>query len=89
MALSYLGSIVAPGDTWVEDGIRYIASTPYGLESGNEFIFYLPEAPLSELSEDFLLFWPYYFRESASSMTQLSCYGIWNTETDSGFFAIP
>lgn len=35
-----------------EDGLRYITSTPYGLENADEVLIYLPGYPVAELSEE-------------------------------------
>lgn len=72
---------------WIEDGIRYVASTPYGLEGGKDFIFYLPDASLSEFSDDFLMWWPMRYEHYDTPFETLSCYGIRNLATNDGFFA--
>lgn len=86
-----LGEIVVKqeeGVEWIEDSILYIASKPYGLEEGKEFLFYTPGTPLEELSEDFLSWrmgWSSY--ESDEERPQvLPCYGLFNTETGARFF---
>ncbi len=33
---------------WITDGVRYIASEPYGLESGKEFLFYTPQTSVKK-----------------------------------------
>lgn len=38
----------------ISDGIRYIASYPYGLDGGDSFILYTPDTPLDVLPEAFL-----------------------------------
>lgn len=81
MTLSYIDSEETYGEEWIEDGTRYIGSNPYGLESGKDFYFYLPETPVHELSEGFMTWSPNYY----SSYT-LDYYGIWNVENDYGFF---
>lgn len=71
---------------WIDNQIRYVATTPYGLEGGTEFILYLPNTPISELSEDFLYWWPLKFEHNQTPKTTLSCYGILNAATNDGFF---
>ena len=39
---------------WITDGVRYIASEPYGLESGKEFLFYTPQTSVKNLTEEFI-----------------------------------
>lgn len=73
-------------ETWIEEGIRYIAADPYGLESGKTFRLYLPETPLAGLSEEFLSWWPGRFTGDADTKTTLSCYGLHNVEMEYGFF---
>lgn len=74
----------AEGKEWIEDGVLYVASVPYGLDEGKEFIFYTPDAPTAGLSEDFL-FWngSYYYGEIP---VKLGVYGIENVSMGYGFF---
>lgn len=74
------------GTEWIEDGVLHIASDPYGLTDGENFILYTPAAPLSALSEEFLSWWPGRYDMDKTYET-LSSYGIHNTETDDGFFS--
>lgn len=72
---------------WIEGGVRYVYSEPYGLEDGENFIFYNPETPTDSLSEDFLVWWPsWYFSETDPPKT-LSCYGLYNQRMGYGFFS--
>ena len=88
MTLTEIKTEKEVGEEWIEDEILYIASAPYGLtDSSNEntateFILYLPEAPVDQLAEDFLSWWPY----RTDAKTTLSCYGILNVATNNGFF---
>lgn len=72
------------GEQWIEDGVLYVASTPYGLDGGTEFIFYTPGAETDNVKEEFLWWWPYRFEEEFPETLQ--CYGIHNINTDDGFF---
>lgn len=74
-------------EEWIEDGVRYVASGPYGIADGNEFVFYLPEAPVSEMNEDFLSWWPFRYDHSETPFETLSCYGLRNLATNDGFFS--
>ena len=69
---------------WIEDGIKYIVSEPFGLESGEDFILYTPDKKTEDLSEEFLMWWPLRYGEEEYST--LSVYGLHNLETDYGFF---
>lgn len=72
---------------WIEDGIKYIVSDPYGLETGEDFILYTPDKSTNELSDEFLLWWP--LRYDGVEYSELSVYGLHNLETDYGFFELP
>lgn len=86
-----LGEIVTEreeGEEWIEEGVLYIATKPFGLEDGKEFLFYTPGTPLDELSEDFLHWgtgrWSY--QEDGEDSQTLPCYGLLNVATGEGFF---
>ena len=66
----------------IEDGIRYKEGEPSGMDSGTEIYFYTPDAPVSELPEEFLSWW----QTRSADATTLGCYGIYNKSADSGFF---
>ena len=74
------------GQEWIEEGIRYVASDPYGLEQGTSFALYTPEPPVAELTEEFLSWWPLRYFPEAERPETLSCYGIYNQEMGYGFF---
>lgn len=84
-----LGEVITQhnkGEEWIEDKIRYVASAPYGLESGKEFILYTPKTPVKELPEDFWSWWPNRYLSDEETLETLSCYGIYNKELGYGFF---
>lgn len=85
MTLGELFSQETAGTEWMEDGIRYIAAEPYGLDGGKEFLFYTPDTLLDELSEEFLSWWPGRWDMDSNDGT-LSCYGLYNKEAEYGFF---
>lgn len=66
MNLTNLTTENTTGEEWIEEQIRYVASDPYGLEEGSEFILYLPDTPISEVPEEFLIWWPYRFEHSTN-----------------------
>lgn len=86
MTLTEVTTEKKEGEEWIEDQIRYIAAGPYGLENGKEFLLYTPETPIKELSEEFLNWWPKRYLQEEQALEKLSCYGIYNKETESGFF---
>ena len=85
LTLAELSSADAEGREWIADGIRYVASAPYGMETGTDFFLYTPETPLEALSEEFLSWWPGRY-DSGGAQTTLACYGLCNRETGCGFF---
>lgn len=84
MTLAYLKTKEEPGKEYIEDGVKYITNEPYGLEEGKDFILYLPNTPIENLSEEFLSWCPY--RTGENSRETLSCYGIFNVNKGYGFF---
>lgn len=72
------------GSRWISDKILYIASVPYGLEEGREYVFYTPNAPIGIMDEEFLSWWP--GRWSGKKYNTLSCYGLYNKAMGYGFF---
>lgn len=74
------------GEEWIEDGIRYVASGPHGLNDSTEFVLYLPDTPVDQLSEGFLIWWPYFFEQETNPRDTLGCFGILNVGMEFGFF---
>lgn len=72
------------GEEWIEDGIRYVTQTPYGLERGKDFVLFTPDTPVEGLDEEFLSWWPGRYEEQTP--TTLGVFAIWNTEMGYGFF---
>ena len=83
MTLEDLTVQETPGEEWIEDDIRYIASEAYGLEGGKEFLLYSPETPTEGLDEEFLIWWPSWNVEDTGA---LNCWGLLNQEMGYGFF---
>lgn len=86
MKLESLESEKKEGEEWIEDEIKYIYSTPYGIEGGKNFVIYAPDTPLEGFSETFLSWWPGRYSENKDQKT-LGFYSICNVETEEGFFA--
>ena len=88
MELSELTAQKPEGEEWIEGGVRYIASAPYGLEGGKDFLFYTPETELEGLSGEFLSWWPGWLYADAlgKDPTALTGYGLYNKEMGYGFF---
>ena len=85
MTLGEIETFETPGDEWIENDTKYIASTPYGIEGGEGFVFGTPETPLYILGDDFLSWWP--GRYDDTYRETLGCYGILNENTGEGFFS--
>lgn len=88
MELEYIDTEEESGKEWIENEIRYIASDPYGLEEGKDFVLYIPGTPLSELSDELVdwlsmpLVW-----ESDSRPETLPFYVLYNVTTERGFYS--
>ena len=74
------------GKEYIEDGIRYVPSEPYGMEKGKNYILYLPDTPLDGLNEEFLMWWPGRYDIQEQERTTLGYYGLYNQDMEYGFF---
>ncbi len=80
------------GTEWIKNDVRYIAADPVGIydqenkKMCEDFILYLPDTPIDQVPEDFLIWWPYRYEQQTNPKTTLSCYGILNVATNDGFF---
>ena len=73
-----------PGKEELADDVRYIYSTAYGLDGGEEFYLYLPGAKLAQLPEEYRRWVGYYDLESTAE-TELPFYGLYNINEENGF----
>lgn len=73
-------------ESWIEDGVRYIASEAYGVSGGEEFILYAPGMPADELSAECRTWWPDAFLWRNGEQEQLEGWGLCNVNTGQGFF---
>lgn len=77
-----------PFENSYENGVRTIIESAYGLESGKEFMLYLPNSIVKNLPEEFVNWvsmpkaWSSY-----DTPTLLPFYGIYNVEKEYGFFS--
>lgn len=76
-----------PGETWIKNGIKYVATTPYGIEDGREFRLYTPEKSTEGFSEEFLMWRCSPYGEYIDELAILGKYGLHNVKMDYGFFA--
>jgi len=88
MMLSNVKEDFTAGESWIKDGIKYIAARPYGIEEGKEYILYLPDTPLDHVSAEFYSWWPLRYDQDEDPKETLSCYGIYNLNTGYGFFDV-
>lgn len=72
------------GEEWIEEGVRYVASSAYGLDGGKFFTLYAPGTPLEGLSAEFLSWIP----DTMKADGKLTCYTLWNRAQEQGLYAI-
>lgn len=70
---------------WCEDGTRYILSEPVGMEEGNIYYLYTPEAPTYDLSSDCVDWYTMLYGEISGET--LGCYCLENASEDVYFFS--
>ncbi len=87
MTLEELAFQPEEGFEEIKDEILHVGAKPLGLDSGTEFILYLPEKSLTDLPEEFLSWWPGRYEWDGETKRPLGCYGILNQETKDGFFS--
>lgn len=78
-----------PGEEWIEDHVKYIASEAYGFEEGEDFYLYSPNKQTNDLNEE-LLSWGGGHGSYEHSQQELLLYWVLhNRETDYGFYSEP
>ena len=86
-SLSYDGT---PETEEIQDGIRYVYSTPYGIEGGQEFLIYLPFTPVADLPEGFRSWVGSQLVDADNNqLAELPFYGLYNVTTQEGFSGYP
>ena len=70
---------------WIEDEIRYVTTTPYGLEKAQSVIFYRPGTPVDHLPENYMI-WSH-LQEIDPEAKEIPYYAIWNEEDEAGFIS--
>ena len=86
MKLENLTTEKEPEETWIEDGVRYIASEAYGVVGGEEYILYAPGTPADELPAECRNWWPEAYQWRVGEIEQLEGWGLCNLDTGQGFF---
>lgn len=72
-----------PGTEVFREQIKYIADEPRGLALGEQFLLYLPGAPVEELPEEFLYWAKLTYNPPADG--KLEGYGLYNRAQEIGF----
>lgn len=82
------------GEETVTDGIRYIASSPYGLDDADEISIYLPGSQRQDLPEGFVNWtgafdpWDTEDELSQEGTDKLTQYGLYNVSGGQGFVSV-
>ncbi|MBQ3403896.1 MAG: hypothetical protein IJG63_00555, partial [Oscillospiraceae bacterium] len=85
MQLRSITTEKAKDESWIEDGVRYIASDPYGFDNGKEFRVYMPGSKTADLPEEFIQ-WVAMPRAWGSNIPEtLPMTGIYNVAGQMGF----
>jgi len=72
------------GEVYVENDVCHVFTEPYGLTGGSSFILYSPDAPLAELDEALLNWYP----GQTGEQTTLGCWAIYNEIMGHTFFSV-
>lgn len=86
MELAEIRQEETAGTEWIEDEVKYVIATPYGLEGGTEFLFFMPDTPMEMLPESFINWYPGGGNNLGTPEGTLGCYGIYNVAEEQGFF---
>lgn len=73
----------APEHETIDDGIRYVTSTPYGISEGDTMRLYLPGTPIEMLTEDMRMWAHLYALDEAP--TELQDWFLYSEANESGF----
>ena len=68
----------------IEDGIRFVATSSYGIELGDDLTLYQPGTPLEELTES-MRFWAHAFGTEAQNTNALQKWFMYSEKQDAGF----
>lgn len=95
MRLESIEQEKAEGEETVTDGIRYIVSSPYGLDGADEILIYLPGSQRQDLPEGFVGWaetwhpWDTEDRMTSQEGTdKLTRYGLYNVSGGQGFVSV-
>ena len=74
------------GTTWKEDGINYIASGPYGVSDGTDFLLYAPGTPADLIPAACRDWWPDAYRWRNGEIDILNGWAICNLNEGTAFY---
>ena len=86
MKLKKLSTEKEPETSWIEDGVRHIATEAYGVAGGEEFILYAPGISADELPAACRDWWPDAYHWRNGELEQLEGWALYNVNTGQGFF---
>ena len=72
-------------ESYIEDGVRYEVTIPYGLEEGKEWTLYLEGAAMADLPDAFVSWM--YASADPNTLETLPFNGLYNPTTSAGFMA--
>lgn len=74
-------------EPWIDEGIRYIPSGPYGLEETDEMLVFLPFTEVSKLPEAFVEWVSMPLAVDFKEVGSIDFYGLYNPVREEGFFS--
>ena len=86
MKLTKLSTEKEPDTSWIEDGVRYIATEAYGVADGEEFILYASGTPADELPAECRTWWPDAYHWRNGKLDELLGWALYNVNTRQSFF---
>ena len=86
MKLTKLSTEKEPESSWIEDGVRYIATEAYGVADGEEFILYASGTPADELPAECRTWWPDAYHWRNGKLDELLGWALYNVNTGQSFF---
>lgn len=86
MKLGALTTERIPEETWIADGVRYIAAEAAGVAGGEEFILLAPGTPADEIPTECRDWWPDAYLWRSGEVEQLEGWGLCNLNEGTAFF---
>ena len=86
MTLGSLTTERTPKETWIADGVRYIATEAAGVAGGETFILFAPGTPADEIPAECRDWWPDAYRWRNGEIEQLEGWALCNVKVGTGFY---